>query len=199
MTDRLADLEPGTKRHQVLSCAVDFKRSWFELARHLVEVRDQNLFQEWGYRNFETYAQHELHLRKESVYKLVRSADFLRSHEHPVWQAAARAEPTSVLPSYQAIDILAEARQNPYLSDDDYRDIRDQVFREDPAPSLVRKALKERAPEPPRPPPEPDVRLRRCLGIAERLYGLMLEEDVPEGLNKSMEEVVGGLRKMLGE
>jgi hypothetical protein len=54
------------------------------------------------------------------------------------------------MPSYQALDILAEARQNPYLNEDDYREIRDQVFREDPAPNQLKKLVRDRSvPHPP--------------------------------------------------
>jgi len=202
MAARLAQLEPGSKRHEVLSCAIDFKRSWFRLAHHLVEVRDSGLFSEWGWRSFESYAQSELHLRRDSVQKLVRSFDFLQSHERPTLRALQQSEAQGEvvpLPSYQAIDILAEARQNPYLSDDDYRELRDQVFREDPPPTQLRKSLKERAPEPPKPREEPSVRLRRCLQMAEKLYGLLMEEDVPEPITHSMEQTVGGLRRLLDE
>jgi hypothetical protein len=199
MAERLRTLEPGTQRWTVLRTAIDFKRSWLELARVLTEVRDQGAYKSWSYRTFEAYAQHELHLRRETAQKLVRSFDFMASHEPRALETAEREPDAMALPSYQALDILAEARQNPYLSESDYRDLRDQVFHEDPAPSQLRKALRERAPEPPKPAEEPAVRLRRCLSLAERLYGMVLEEDVPDGVRRSVEEAVGGLRKLLDE
>lgn len=199
MTERLRTLEPGSQRHQVLSVAIDFKRSWLELARALVEVRDRGAYKEWGYRTFEAYAQHELHLRRETAQKLVRSFEFMSSHEPRRLEEMERA-PETPLPSFQALDILAEARQNPYLSESDYRDLHEQVFREDPAPNQLRKVLRERAPEPAKPPEEPAVRLRRCLSLAERLYGMVLEEeDVPETVRHAVEQAVGGLRKLLDE
>jgi hypothetical protein len=205
MAARLRTLEPGTKRHDVLSTAIDFKRSWFRLARHLAEVRDDVLFAEWGYKSFEAYAQRELHLRRETTQKLVRSYDFLNAHERPTLRAVSDADGGSEtdvvpLPSYQALDILAEARQNPYLSDDDYRDLRDRVFKEDPPPAQLRKTIKERAPVPaPETETEPAARLRKCLNLAERLYGLLLEEDVPPTITHSVEQAVGGLRRLLDE
>jgi hypothetical protein len=203
MAERLADLQPGTKRYDVLSAAIDFKRSWFALARHLVEVRDGALYSEWSYRSFEAYAQHELHLRRETTQKLVRSFDFLSAHERPMLRAAEAPDPDRAavvpLPSYQALDVLAEARQNPYLSDDDYRELRDQVFREDPPPSQLRRTLRERAPEPRSEAEDPAVRLRRCLSLAERLYGMLLEEEVPEPISHAVERAVGGLRKLLDD
>ena len=95
----------------------------------------------------------------------------------------------------------AEARGNPYLSERDYRELRDQVFREDPSPSQVRKAVRGLAPEPVKNGGEgPLDRVRRSLALAERLYGMIVEqEEVPERIARAMEEVVGGLRQMVEE
>ncbi|MCA9555278.1 MAG: hypothetical protein KC933_34920 [Myxococcales bacterium] len=200
MAARLATLEPGSKRFVVLDAAIRFKRSWVELAQYLTRVREEGLFKEWGYRSFEAYAQHELHLKKETAQKLVRSYDFLNAHERPQLEAVVRgAQNAEPLPSFQALDILAEARQNPYLDEDSYREIRDQVFRDDPPPAQVRKLVKERAPEPPPEEEDPQRRLRKCLSLAERLYGMLLEEDVPDNIAQSVEQAVGGLRRMLDE
>ncbi len=199
MAVRLATLEPGSKRYNVLDAAIRFKRSWIELAQHLTRIREQGGFKEWGYRSFEAYAQHELHLRRDTAQKLVRSYDFLNTNERPHLEAVVRGEPdTEPLPSFQALDILAEAKQNPNLEEGDYKEIRDQVFRDDPPPSQVRKLVKERAPEPPK-EEDPQQRLRKCLTMAERLYGLLLEEDVPMPIAQSVEQAVGGLRRLLEE
>lgn len=206
MTERLASLESGSKRHETLEVAIDFKKSWIRLARHLAEIRQAKLYREWGYRTFEAYGKHELHLKKETLTKLVRSYDFLNQHERSTLDQLERTEtdpeaPPAELPSYQALDILAEARQNPNLREDDYRELRDQVFRDDPPPSTLRKLVKEKAPEPVRPPDpeEPRRRLRKALGMAERLYGLLLEEQVPDTVQRSAEDLVGGLRRMIDE
>ena len=209
MAERLRSLEPGTQRFMVLQSAIDFKRSWVHLAKHLAHVRNAGAYREWGFRTFEAYAQHELHLRRDTCQKLVRSYDFLNSHERPLLDQAERAplpgdpkyaqvEPVP-LPNFQALDILAEARQNPNLSENDYREIRDQVFRDDPAAAAVKKLVRERAPEVAPKAEDPNERLRKALNMAERLYGILLEEDVPETIAHSVEQAVGGLRKLLGE
>jgi hypothetical protein len=201
MEARLESLEPGSERYTTLSAAIEFKRSWLELAERLSQVEKAGVFKEWGYRSFEAYAQHELHLRRETVQKLLRSYGFLNTYEPRLLEDAANNKEPVALPSYQALDVLAEARQNPYLSERDYRELRDQVFKEDPTPSQIRKAVREKAPgELPKVLEEPAERLRRALALAERLYGLIVEaEDVPERVTRGMEEVVGGLRQMLEE
>lgn len=204
MSERLASLDPSSKRHRTLEIALEFKRSWVRLAKHLAEIRAGKLYREWGYRTFEAYGKHELHLKKETVTKLVRSYEFLNQHERQTLDQVEREAdeevveaPPPELPSYQALDILAEARQNPNLPEADYRELRDQVFRDDPPPSTLRKMVKEKAPEPEKPKEEPGKNLRKALGMAERLYGLLLEEGVPEGVQQSAEELVGGLRRLL--
>ncbi len=200
MALQLEELEPGTPRHALLASAIDFKRSWVHLARALAEAAREGLFRAWGFRTLEAYAQHELHLRRETTQKLVRSFDFLAANERGLLRAAEAEDQVVPLPGYQAVDILREAQTNPYLSEEDYREIRDQVFREDPSPNALRKLVRERAPEPPKKEAlDPTEGLRRCLKLAERLYGLLLEENAPPGVCRSVEDAVGGLRKALGE
>lgn len=204
MSERLASLEPGSKRRVTLEVALDFKRSWVRLAKQLAEIRAGKLYREWGYRTFEAYGKHELHLKKETISKLVRSYEFLNQHERQTLEQVEKTEddepqaPPAELPSFQALDILAEARQNPNLPEEDYRELRDQVFRDDPPPSTLRKLVKEKAPEPVKPKPdEPGKNLRKALGMAERLYGLLLEEQVPDSVQRTAEDLVGGLRRLI--
>src|SRR5262245_33520454 len=200
MHERLSALEAGSNRYKVLVCAIEFKRSWVDLAQHLTAVQRDGSFKEWGYRTFEAYAQHELFLRRDTAQKLTRSFDFLSSHE-PTLLDSARDEPAAPLPHFQAVDALAEARKNPQLSESDYRELRDRVFGEDLTPSQVKKLVREKAPEPLTTKQDaPEDRLRKCLQLAERLYGLLLEEeDVPEKITKAIEDAVGALRRMLDE
>ena len=52
MAERLETLDPGSKRHQVLTTALAFKRSWVRLARPLADVKRSGEFPEWGYKKF---------------------------------------------------------------------------------------------------------------------------------------------------
>jgi hypothetical protein len=204
MEKRLDTLDRGTPRYEALRSAISFKRSWLELAQRLSAVTNDGSFKEWGYRTFEAYALHELHLKKDTAQKLVRSYDFLATHERRLLEASEKSSgaPAAPLPSFQALDVLAEARKNPYLSESDYRELRDQVFHEDPTPAQVRKAVRDKAPEPPaaEEKQDPAERVRRCLNLAERLLGIVMEtDDLPSRIPEALEEVVGGLRQLLEE
>jgi hypothetical protein len=201
MARRLSTLDPGSPRHGALAAAIDFKRSWLELAEQLTTIERASDFKAWGYRTFEAYAQHELHLKKDTVSKLLRSYGFLNTYEPRVLEDLEHGSEPVVMPSYQALDVLAEARKNPNLSEQDYRELRDHVFREDPTPAQIRKVVREKAPDAlPKTLVDPAERVRKALAIAERLYGMLIElDEPPQRIQQAMEEVVGGLRQMVEE
>ena len=201
MEARLETLSPGSERYEILRTAIDFKRSWLELAKALSVIEKNKSYKEWGYRTLTAYTQHELYLRKDTVVKLLRSYNFLESHERRFLEERDPSENVVPLPSFQALDVLAEARENPYLSESDFRELRNQVFDEDPSPGQIRKLVRERAPEPVKKSAiDPQARLRKCVVLAERLYGLLLEtEEVPQDVPQKLESVVGDLKRLLGE
>src|SRR5262249_33053719 len=50
MEQRLDTLEPGTTRYETLRTAIEFKRSWLELAERLTTIEKKGEFKGWGYR-----------------------------------------------------------------------------------------------------------------------------------------------------
>ena len=55
ITQKAASVPPGTFRHTVLVAAKRFKSTWAELGKLLVQVRDESLWESWGYATFEAY------------------------------------------------------------------------------------------------------------------------------------------------
>ncbi|MBI2372648.1 MAG: hypothetical protein HYV07_01485 [Deltaproteobacteria bacterium] len=198
MESRLEALEPGSSRYEALHAAIRFKRSWLELAKKLSALSASGEFREWGYRTLEAYAQHELHLRRDTTQKLLRSYGFLEEHEKDVLDGPESAPP---IPSYQALDVLAEARNNPYLSEEDYRNLRDRVFSEDPTPAQVKKLVRDHAPASyEAKADETHENRKKTLALAERLYAMVRGDDgVPERVAEALEIVVGGLRQLVEE
>src|SRR3954453_16004646 len=90
----------GSFRGQVLESARRFKASWVDLARHLVRVKGEGLFEEWGYGTFEAYCARELRIKKAPAKKLVMSYGFLERREPRALEDASAAQRT---PSFEVI------------------------------------------------------------------------------------------------
>lgn len=164
--DELDAIEPGSLRANVLDASRRFKASWVELAKHLVRVRTEGLWEEWGYASFEAYCAKELRIKKATAQKLVMSHGFLQKHEPKVLkddEAARRA------PSFEVLEVLAKAEEQGRLSDETYRDVRASLWEKPVDPGTVKRELDRRSP-PPEPDEEPvDLTLARLAKAAQRL------------------------------
>ncbi|MBI4822542.1 MAG: hypothetical protein HY791_40150 [Deltaproteobacteria bacterium] len=200
MERKLEDLEPGSPRYETLRSAIRFKKSWLDLAKRLSALAKSNDYREWGYRTLEAYAQHELHLRRDTTQKLLRSYGFLAEHEKETLESTSE-DAAPPLPSYQALDVLAEARNNPYLSPEDYQSLRDRVFSEDPSPAQIKRLVRDHQPESYEArADETHEKRKKTLALAERLQAMVREDEAtPERVVQALEIVVGGLRQLVEE
>jgi hypothetical protein len=111
LTELVKELESSggdESRLHPARCALNFKRSWVELGAALTEVRKSGAFRGWGYEDLPTYCATELGMRRATADKLLVSYATLRKH------APDRlAEPSSEVPSYQALDYLARVTSEP--------------------------------------------------------------------------------------
>jgi len=132
-----AELEAAQHKHandpdraEILSRTRRFKASWIELGEALTDVRRSGDYKRWGFSSFEEYARSELHLRQETVDKLTGSFMFLKKHAPEV---LARDGLTQHIPSYQAVDFLRRAEEQPNAPEDAVDAVRKRVL-EDGAP-----------------------------------------------------------------
>src|SRR5262245_58286280 len=119
---------PGSLRHTVLLAARRFKATWVELGKLLVQVRSQESFEGWGYPTFEAYCTKELHIRRTTAEKLVRSFSFLARHEP---RAVANDDLAEKAPALEVVEVLASADERGHLSAEEYRSIRDSIWNPD--------------------------------------------------------------------
>ena len=112
--DELAALLEKTggdpKRLDAVRAAQNFRRSWLDLAKTLSGIRKGRLHERWGYKDFHTYCQEELTLKKGTVDKLTISYHTIERHTPQVlnWDGVAKT-----IPSYEAIDYYSRALGTP--------------------------------------------------------------------------------------
>lgn len=143
--EQLAEVAPvpeaGTFRREVWNAAKRFKSSWTELAALLVKVRREALHEQWGYPSYEGYCLKELHIRKQTALKLASGYAFLEKHEREVLEG-----PPEARPSFEVVEVLARAEERGQLSEEEYAEIREEIWN-DPRPAVsVARELAQRWP-----------------------------------------------------
>lgn len=95
-------------RMRVVSRARLFKRSWVDMAEALVQVRNDRLYEEWGYSTLHEYALEELHIKPSTTDKLTGSYHALERHVPHVltWDGVAQQ-----IPAVEAVDYFAKAME----------------------------------------------------------------------------------------
>jgi hypothetical protein len=128
------------ERAELLRRTRRFKSSWIELAEALTEADRSGSWRRWGYESFDAYARGELHLRPETVQKLVGSFSFLKKRAPEVLDRdGVRAH----IPSYQAVDYLRRAESEERAPADAVDEIRKKVLDEGAGLPAVAKQFNE--------------------------------------------------------
>ena len=200
IAEKLRETLPGSVRHSVLDAARRFKASWVELGKLLVDVRDRALFSEWGFATFDQYCSKELHIRKSTAEKLVRSFSFLARHEP---RAVANDDLVRTAPAFEVVEVLAGAEERGQLDANEYRAIRQSIWDSEKPVAELRREVSERFPRPPAPPPTGDAQMSRLAHLARKLAAdLKSNRAVPRAiaeraaaLAEDVEEVASQARK----
>jgi len=165
--ERLVDSIPaGSFRSEVFESARRFKASWLDLARHLVRVKGEGLWQEWGYATFEAYCARELRIKKATAQKLVMSYGFLEKHEPDALENEEKARKT---PSFEVIEVLSRAEERGQLDDQTYREVREKLWEEPVSQAEIKRELARRFPEPEPEEPPVDLTVKRLAAQARKL------------------------------
>jgi hypothetical protein len=166
IAEKAQQVQPGSFRHTVLLAAKRFKSSWAELGKLLVQVRDEALYEQWGYETFEAYCLKEIHIRKQTALKLTRSFSFLAKHDP---EATASEELVQKAPPFEVVEVLADAADRGQLSPAEYKSIRDSIWNPERPVSELKREFTERFPRPaPEPAPE-TLQIRRLAQAARKL------------------------------
>lgn len=142
LEQKMQEADPETFRRHVLKSAKDFKTSWIELGRALYTVWKDKLYKEWGYSTIDTYAAKEIGIRKQTAMKLLRSYSFLEKEE-PAYlkNEYVESQDTALVPSYESIDVLRQAKNKKDLDAQDYAGLKKAIFEKGKDVQEVKKDL----------------------------------------------------------
>ncbi|MCX5696704.1 MAG: hypothetical protein NTU54_01820 [Candidatus Omnitrophica bacterium] len=126
---KLQQMDTGTLRYHVLESAKNFKTSWIELGRSLFSVWKDKLYKDWGYGSFDIYTAREIGIRKQTAVKLLRSYYFLEKEEPQLLNKEyADGLKAQQVPSYEAIDVLRQAKNKKTIGAQDYANLKKDIF-----------------------------------------------------------------------
>lgn len=196
LTRKASEVPPGSFRHTVLLAAKRFKSSWVELGKLLSKVRNDALFQEWGYPHFEAYCLAELRIKKSTADKLTRNFGFLEKHEPQVMQTPELAE---AAPAFEVVEVLAQAEERGQLSSGEYKSIRDSIWNQEKPTSELRRDLVERFPAPaPEHKADASGEVKRLWSLAKKLSAeLHANRKVPSAVRERADALARDLEELV--
>lgn len=194
LAHKAMELPPGSFRQSVLLTAKRFKSSWVELGKMLVKVRDEALFEQWGYPSFEAYCLAELRIRKPTAMKLTRNFSFLDRHEP---ERVKEPELAESAPAFEVVEVLAQAEERGQLSSQEYKSVRDAIWNQERPTSELRRELTEKFPAPEPKPPSVAAEFKRLWALAKRLHAeLAASKKTPKDIVERAEALAGDLEEL---
>lgn len=166
IASKISEVPPGSFRQTVLLAAKRFKSSWVELGKLLVKVRNDALYEQWGYPSFEAYCLAEVRIKKQTADKLTRNFSFLEKHEP---KAMEQEDIVETAPPFEVVQVLADAEDRGQLSAQEYRSIRDSIWNNERPVSELKRDLVEQFPAPEPKGPTDAAQLKRLASWARKL------------------------------
>lgn len=192
MEDRMHAVANDPMRADTLQKARAFKRTWLELAEALARVQAQTSWEAWGFSDFDAYCRKELHLRANTVAKLLGSYRFLETSAPRVIERAREDPFEAPTPTMKAVEFVQKATDRGAADAETLETMKRVAFEEGvDAPILARRFKDVAFPETERDRKE---KLRSNIaGTARRLSSLIAEDEspVPKQIAIQLEETIG--------
>lgn len=139
---KLGSVTADNIRDNLTEYCKSFKTSWVKLGQALYPVWKDKLFYAWGFDKFEYYTKEELGLKKETALKLLKTYFFIEQTEPAYLENGFSDEKeASKVPGCEEANVLRLARGKKELNKEDYRQLRDAVFKDGKDASGVKKDL----------------------------------------------------------
>jgi hypothetical protein len=191
IADRMDALEPGTPRYEVLEVARRFKTSWVDLGEKLWKVRNERLFEAWGFAKFDDYCRDEIRIKPRTAAKLTASYGFLQKEEPAVLKRDGVDDP---VPDVQVVDMLRKMREKEQLPEREYHKIKEMAFN-DVEPATLRRELRQKKPAEEAPPLKKIV--KQLLAQANKLAdALAATQGIPHVIVRRALSLVDDLRAL---
>jgi len=194
MEDRMLAVANDAERADTLAKARAFKRTWLELAEALARVQHDNAWERWGFPDFDAYCRKELHLRGNTVAKLLGSYRFLETSAPRVIERARNDHFEAPIPSVATVEFVKKATEAAAADADTMETIHTMAFDEGAEAPLLSRRFGELAfPVTDRDRKE---KIRSQIAVAARRLSALIAETgspVPKKLAIKVEEVVGEL------
>ena len=192
MEDRMLSVANDPVRADTLQKARAFKRTWLELAEALQRVQNGGSWQNWGFSDFDAYCRKELHLRSNTVAKLLGSYRFLETSAPRVIERAREDPFEAPIPTVKAVEFVQRATERGVADAETMETIQRVAFEEGADGPILARRFKDVAfPETDR---EKKDKLRASIaGTARRLSTLIAEDEspVPKKIAVQLEESIG--------
>lgn len=189
---KMDEVEPGTPRYEALEVARRFKTSWVELGGALYKVRQKRWFEQWGYPSFEAYCKDEIRIKPRTASKLTASYSFLREEEPAVLKRDGLVRP---IPDLAAVEVMAKARQDEAVDEEEYRRIKEMAL-DEASPASLRKEYRQVLPPPE--PPTPQAAIKKLVDQAARLAdNLAAVQGIPRVILERALSLVDDLRALV--
>lgn len=177
----LKQVKPGSTRHTILHSAKQFKSSWVELGQLLSEVRNAQLYQEWGYADFADYCAREIRIRRLTADKLTHAYHYIREHNPTTLSDPENPVP---LPDYRSLNLLEQINTEALMEDDELKSLQNKVFSgtitHPKLAKTVRDLQREQAPN----ELNQYTDIKQALSAARRFQSSL--ESLPEELTRSI-------------
>jgi hypothetical protein len=200
MEDRMMAVASDPIRADTLQKARAFKRTWLELAEALQRVQNGGSWEAWGFSDFDAYCRKELHLRANTVAKLLGSYRFLETSAPRVIERAREDPFEAPIPTVKAVEFVQRATDRGAADAETMETIQRFAFEEGvDAPVLARKFKDVAFPESDR---ERKTKLHASIvATANRLSSLIAEDGspVPKKIAIQLEESIGLLLEAIGD
>jgi hypothetical protein len=192
MEDRMLSVANDPIRADTLQKARAFKRTWLELAEALQRVQNGASWENWGFSDFDAYCRKELHLRANTVAKLLGSYRFLETSAPRVIERAREDPFEAPIPTVKAVEFVQRATERGVADAETMETIQRVAFEEGVDAPILSRRFKDLAfPESDR---EKKEKLRASIaGTARRLSTLIAEDGspVPKKIAVQIEESIG--------